>query len=311
MTGASPPPPASQPQTVFDRGLHAKRRTRAAGKFDDFAFLKDRAVDDIIERLEAIPRPFQRTLDLGAHDGRLGKSLATVPDLASRLGDVFSSDLSPAFLSHHAGLPLAADEEWLPFKPKSFDCILSALSLHWVNDLPGALVQIRQALSPDGLFIGQMIGGASLHELRSCLMIAETEIRGGAAMRVSPFADVTDISALLQRAGFVLPVADTDTVTVRYTSPFRLLQDLRGMGEANAPAQKTPPLTRAILFRAMELYAERHSDKDGKVIATFEMITASGWSPGPNQPKPLKPGSAKSRLADALGVTGKSAETED
>lgn len=289
-------------QIVFNRALHARRRARTAKNFGDFAFLKDRAVDDIVERLEAIPRTFHRTLDLGAHDGRLGRSLQSIPQLSDRMGQIVSTDLSPNFLTAVENFRLAVDEEWLPFKAGVFDCVLSALSLHWVNDLPGALVQIRQSLSPDGLFIGQMIGGASLHELRSSLMTAETEIRGGAAMRVSPFADVTDVSALLQRAGFVLPVADTDTVTVRYSSPFKLLQDLRGMGEAHAPAEKLPPLTRSILFRAMEIYAERYSDADGKFIATFELITASGWSPGPDQPKPLRPGSAKSRLADALGV---------
>jgi SAM-dependent methyltransferase len=198
---------------------------------------------------------------------------------------------------------VAADEEALPFADGSFDLVVSALSLHWVNDLPGALVQIRRVLKPDGLFIGIVLGGKTLTELRQSLLAAEEETRGGAANRVSPTMDVIDAASLLQRTGFTMPVADNDARTVRYSNPLRLLDDLRGMGETAAFANRAaPPLGRRILMRAMEIYAERFSDKDGRVRATFEFVAMSGWAPGPNQPQAKRPGSATVRLADALGV---------
>jgi SAM-dependent methyltransferase len=196
-----------------------------------------------------------------------------------------------------------ADEEALPFADASFDLIVSALSLHWVNDLPGALIQIRRILKPDGMFIGAVLGGRTLTELRQSLLSAEEEIRGGASNRISPYLDVIDGAGLLQRAGFAMPVADNDARTVRYAHPLRLLAELRGMGETAAFADRSaPPLTRAILMRAMEIYVERFSDADGRVRATFEFVTLSGWAPSPDQPKAKRPGSATVRLADALGV---------
>jgi SAM-dependent methyltransferase len=282
---------------IFDRQLHARRRTRAAGGYAAHSFLKQAAAEDIALRLSAINRRFDRVLDLGAHDGTLARALKSDQLVASRLGEIVSADLSPAF-GHRQ-----ADEEALPFPEQSFDLIVSALSLHWVNDLPGALIQIRRALKPDGLFIATVLGGRTLTELRQSLLAAEEEIRGGAANRISPMMDVIDAAGLLQRTQFAMPVADNDARTVRYAHPLKLLADLRGMGETAAFANRSgPPLTRGILMRAMDIYAQRFSDRDGRIRATFEFVTLSGWSPGPDQPKAKRPGSASVRLADALGV---------
>ncbi len=282
---------------IFDRSLHAQRRGRAAAGYADYSFLKQAAAEDIALRLSAINRRFDRVLDLGAHDGTLARALTSDPLVASRISEIVSADLSPAF-GHQV-----ADEEALPFQDQSFDLIVSALSLHWVNDLPGALIQIRRALKPDGLFIATVLGGRTLTELRQSLLAAEEEIRGGAANRVSPMLDVIDAAGLLQRTQFAMPVADNDARTVRYAHPLKLLTDLRGMGETAAFANRTnPALTRGILMRAMDIYAQRFSDPDGRVRATFEFVTLSGWAPGPDQPKAKRPGSASVRLADALGV---------
>jgi SAM-dependent methyltransferase len=286
---------------IFDRRLHARRRARAAHVYAAHSFLKQAAAEDIALRLSAVNRRFERALDLGAHDGTLGRTLRADPSLAGRIGEIVSADLSGAFGAGPLGV--VADEEALPFADAAFDLVVSALSLHWVNDLPGALIQIRRALKPDGLFIGVALGGRTLTELRQALLAAEEEIRGGAANRVSPFMDVIDAAGLLQRTGFAMPVADNDARAVRYPNPLRLLSDLQGMGETAAFANRgAPPLTRGILLRAMDIYAERFSDPDGRVHATFEFVTMSGWAPGPDQPKAKQPGSATARLADALGV---------
>jgi NADH dehydrogenase [ubiquinone] 1 alpha subcomplex assembly factor 5 len=282
---------------IFDRQLHARRRARAAAGFADHSFLKRIAAEDIASRLSEINRRFDTVLDLGAHDGTLGQVLKVDPVVASKIGAITSADLSPAF-GHSQ-----ADEEALPFPEQSFDLVVSALSLHWVNDLPGALIQIRRVLKPDGLFIATVLGGRTLTELRQSLLAAEEEIRGGAANRVSPMMDVIDGAGLLQRTQFAMPVADNDARTVRYAHPLKLLADLRGMGETAAFADRSaPPLTRGILMRAMDIYAQRFADPDGRVRATFEFVTLSGWAPGPDQPKAKRPGSATVRLADALGV---------
>jgi SAM-dependent methyltransferase len=286
---------------IFDRPLHARRRARAASGYGQYSFLKQAAAEDIALRLLPVNRRFGRVLDLGAHDGTLGRALGGDPALAGRVGDVVTSDLSPAFSKSPLGV--AADEEALPFADASFDLVVSALSLHWVNDLPGVLIQIRRVLKPDGLFIGIVLGGRTLTELRQSLLAAEEEARGGAANRVSPVMDVIDAAGLLQRTGFAMPVADNDARTVRYANPMRLLADLKGMGETAALASRdAPPLTRGILLRAMDIYAEKFSDSDGCVRATFEFVALSGWAPGPDQPQPKRPGSATARLADALGV---------
>jgi SAM-dependent methyltransferase len=290
---------------IFDRRVHARRRTRAAARFAGYSFLKQAAAEDIALRLSAINRRFDRVLDLGAHNGVLKQTLLNDPAVADRIGDVVSTDLSPAFVKPPLGV--VSDEEALPFADASFDLVVSALSLHWVNDLPGTLVQIRRILKPDGLFIGIALGGRTLTELRQSLLAAEEEARGGAANRVSPSMDVIDAAGLLQRTGFAMPVADNDARSVRYANPLRLLSDLRGMGETAALASEAPALTRGILMRALEIYQQRFSDPDGRVRATFEFVTLSGWAPSADQPKPKRPGSATVRLADVLGAAEHSA----
>jgi SAM-dependent methyltransferase len=211
-------------------------------------------------------------------------------------------------LAGRSGLRLVADEERLPFAPASLDLVVSSLALHWTNDLVGALIQIRQALKPDGLFLGAILGGSTLSELRAALTEAELEVRGGAGPRVSPFADTVGAAQLLQRAGFALPVADVDRVTVRYNHALTLMGDLRAMGETSVLVEGAGrPLSRPILARAAELYAIRFASADGRIPATFEILTLTGWSPHESQQQPLRPGSAKMRLADALKTTERSA----
>jgi SAM-dependent methyltransferase len=246
----------------------------------------------LAERLEAIPRKFERALVLGG-GGLFSEAVRGRPDLSARIASILETDVASG--------AVILDPEALPFGDGAFDLIVSPLTLHWVNDLPGALIQLRRALKPDGLLLASLFGGETLQELRFALLEAESELTGGAAMRVAPFADVRDLGGLLQRAGFALPAADRDVVTVRYAEPMRLLADLRAMGETAALAERGPrALSRRILARAFELNRERHADPDGKVRATFEILTITGWAPHESQQKPLKPGSAKTRLADAL-----------
>lgn len=276
---------------VFDRGLYRRRLAAAlsAGYPD---FLLARCVADLDERLSAVLRRFERAADLGT------PLPLAAPVLRARAGErLHMAEAGEAERS------LVGDLEALPFAAESLDLATSLLALHTVNDLPGALVQIRRALRPDGLFIACLLGGQSLTELRQSLLAAEVEVTGGASPRVAPFADLRDLGALLQRAGFALPVIDSESVTVRYGEMFGLLRDLRAMGWANALAERSrKPLRRDVLLRAAELYAERFSDPDGRLRATFEIVWLSGWAPHESQQKPLRPGSAKARLADALGV---------
>ena len=293
------------PPGLFDRALHRRRIDRAAKGYA--GFLKARAAQDIVERLEAVKRAFPLALDLGARDGAFGRALAA-SDAAARVGTLIEADLSQAMLAGRTSPRLVADEERLPFSPESLDLVVSGLSLHWTNDVVGALIQIRRALRPDGLFIGAMLGGATLTELRQALLAAEAELSGGAGPRVSPFADAHDAAGLLQRARFALPVADVDRVSVRYAHPLDLFADLRAMGETNVLTERPPaPLNRAVLARTVEIYQARFGEADGRVVATFEIITLTGWAPHPDQQQPLRPGSAKARLADALGAIERSA----
>ncbi len=292
----------SAPPRLFDRALHAKRLDRAASGFTAADFLQRRAALDLVERLEGIMRDFPRAVDLSARKGAFAEALAET-EAASRVGLLVETDLSAAMLSGRDGPRLVLDEERLPFALASLDLIVSTLGLHWTNDVVGALVQIRRALKPDGLFLGAFLGGSTLTELRQALTDAESEILGGVGSRVSPFADSRDAAGLLQRAGFALPVADVDRVNVSYEHPLRLMADLRQMGETNVLADRHPrALTRTLLARAAEIYAQRFSGPDGRVSATFEIVTLTGWAPHASQPQPLQPGSAKMRLADALGV---------
>lgn len=289
----------SAPLLIFDRPLLKRRRDRAADGFAAHDFLLARVAEDMEDRLGIVTRDFANTLDLGAHRG-FAAMLALPPQ---KLGPVISADLSGRMLAPVRGPKVVADEERLPFAPRSFELVLSALSLHWVNDLPGALIQIRQSLVADGLFMGAMFGGETLIELRQALSEAEIERDGGLSPRISPFADLRDMGALMQRAGFSLPVVDSDRVTVNYAHPLKLLAELRGMGETNALIERRrTPLRRATLMRAMEIYQEKFALPDGRVPATFEIIMLAGWSPHDSQQKPLRPGSATMKLADALGT---------
>jgi SAM-dependent methyltransferase len=293
---------STAPALLFDRALHRRRLDRAAKLYPAADFLKRRAAEDATERLAGILHQFPLAVDLGARSGAFARALA-MSDASPRVGALIETDLAAAMLGGRGGLRLATDEERLPFADASLDLVVSLLNLHWTNDLVGALIQIRQALKPDGLFLGALFGGETLTELRQSLMQAEIDLHGGAGPRISPFADAIDGAGLLQRAGFALPVAEIDRVTVRYDHPIKLMADLRAMGETNVLIDRDRrPLTRAVLSRMSEIYAERFALPDGRIPATFEIIGLTGWAPHESQQKPLKPGSAKMRLADALGV---------
>jgi SAM-dependent methyltransferase len=301
MSSGMSAPPSQRPS--FEPRLVRLHKRRAARGFADAAFLHRRAADDLAERLEAIPRAFGRVLIYGAA-GVAAASIAARPELARRIGNVTKADLAPEL----AGDAVAFAPDAWPFAPESFDLILSPLTLHWANDLPGALVQSRRALKPDGLLLATVFGGETLMELRLALIEAETALLGGASPRIAPFAELQDLAGLLQRAGFALPAADKDRVTVRYSDPLRLLADLRAMGETNALAARAPhALSRRLLSATLEAYRARASDEDGRVRATFDLMTLTGWAPHASQQQPLKPGSAKARLADVLGVEERSA----
>ncbi len=293
--------------TVFDQALLAKRRARAVRTLPQASFLKDRAVADLADRLEAINRTFAGAVELGAQGRYLTDELTRRGLLGARVGTLAVTDPEPGFLAGIEGARTAAFE-FLGLEPGSVDLVLSAGFLHWINDLPGLLVQARLALRPDGLLLASFLGGRTLQELRAVLYEAEMDLLGGAGARVSPFADAQDGARLLQRAGFALPVADSDVVTVRYANPFGLFRDIKAMGESAAFATGGKRgLTRAVIARAADIYTDRYSDPDGKVRATFELVTLTGWAPHESQQKPLRPGSAKMRLADALGTTEQSA----
>jgi SAM-dependent methyltransferase len=294
------------PKLLFDRALHRRRLDRAATLYPAADFLKRRAAEDATDRLASIMRQFPLAVDLGARTGVFAEVLAG-SDAADRVGQLIEADLSGAMLATRPQLRVVADEERLPFADESLDLVVSLLTLHWTNDLVGALIQIRQVLNPDGLLLAALFGGETLTELRQSLMQAEIDICGGAGPRVSPFADAIDGAGLLQRAGFALPVADVDRVVVRYDHPIKLMADLRAIGETNVLIDRDRrPLSRAVLGRMSEIYAERFALPDGRIPATFEIITLTGWAPHDSQQQPLKPGSAKMRLADALGaVEGK------
>ena len=295
------------PPILFDRTLHRRRLDRAAPGFSAAGFLKARAAEDAVLRLEPILRSFPVAVDLGARDGAFARALADSPAL-EKVGLLVETDLSLAMLAGRDGPRLQADEERLPFADESVNLVVSLLALHWTNDLPGTLIQIRRALKPDGLFIGALLGGATLTELRQSLTMAEAELSGGAGPRVSPFADLVDAAGLLQRAGFALPVADVDRVQATYAHPLNLVADLRAMGESNVLFDRARrPLSKKVLERACEIYAERFPAPAGRVAATFEILTLTGWAPHPDQQQPLRPGSAKMRLADALNTTERSA----
>ena len=294
-----PAGPAADTPRLFDRALVRRRLARAAAQGPE-PFLLDRVADDLADRLGAVNRAFGTAVDLGTPTDAAERALAGHP----AVGRLWRAGPLVGPLS--AGRPaLVADEEALPFAPESLDLVVSLLALQWANDLPGALAQIRRALRPDGLFLAALPGGRSLSELRQAFAEAESETVGGISPRVVPFADVRDLGALLQRAGFALPVTDVDKIVVRYGSMFALLQDLRRMGATNPLTERRRvPLRRETLLKAAEIYQARFADPDGRVRATFEIVWLSGWAPHESQQKPLKPGSAQMRLADALAPKG-------
>jgi NADH dehydrogenase [ubiquinone] 1 alpha subcomplex assembly factor 5 len=291
-------------EMLFDRGLLRRRRARFAPEIEEREFLLAHVAREIKERIEAMLRSFPLGLDVGAYRGLLGREVATLPSV----GAMIFVESTFAFAALCPRPALVCDEDLLPFKDASLNLVVSGLALHRVNDLPGALVQIRRALKPDGLFMAALLGARSLIELRQALIAAEAEAQGGASPRVAPFADVRDYGALLQRTGFALPVADAETLTLAYPSPRALMQDVRALGGGNVLlARSKAPLPRATLARAEAIYRERHATPAGNVTATFEIVYLTGWAPDPSQQKPLRPGSAAQRLADALHTTEHSA----
>ncbi len=272
---------------LFDRALLRVRQDRAR-RGEAATFLLDRVAEDIEERLHAVLREFADAADIWTPGDILRKSS---PD---RFKSVTRISLDET------------GQEVLPLQPESLDLAVSALAFQFVNDLPGVLAQIRRALKPDGLLLAAMLGGDTLTELRQCFAAAETECEGGVSPRVAPFADLRDVGALLQRAGFALPVTDVDRVVVRYDSAFVLMHDLRRMGATNILVERRrTPTRRATMLRMAQIYGERFADSDGRIRATFDVIWLSGWAPHPNQQKPLQPGSAKA----SLGGGGEGAKT--
>jgi SAM-dependent methyltransferase len=286
----------SQNPAIFDRQLLRARQRRARALGAE-TFLIDRIAADLGERLSEVLRQFERAVDLGTPTDAVRRALAESGKVATLVS------AAPMAGPGGASLRVAADEEALPFADGSLDLVVSALALQFVNDLPGTLIQIRRALKSDGLLLAALIGGDSLTELREAFAQAESEIEGGVSPRVAPFADVRELGALLQRAGLALPVVDSDRLTVRYQSVFDLMRDLRRMGATNMLVERSrTPLKRATLARMAEIYTQRFADPDGRLRATFEIAWLSGWVPHESQQKPLRPGSAKARLADALGT---------
>lgn len=272
--------PTSAP-ILFDRALLRARQDRAR-KLGEVSFLLDRIAEDFADRLLAVMRNFADAADIWTP------------------GELLREPIAARFKSI-ARIAFDTDSETLPLQPASLDLAVSALAFQFVNDLPGVLAQIRRALRPDGLLLAAMIGGDTLTELRQSFAAAEAECESGVSPHVAPFADLRDIGALLQRAGFALPVTDVDRVVVRYDSAFALMHDLRRMGATNALLERRRlPARRATMLRMAQIYAERFADPDGRIRATFDIVWLSGWAPHESQPKPLRPGSARASLEDAV-----------
>lgn len=274
---------------IFDRNLVRQNRNRASVHLKDHGFLIDWSMEQIKSRLDDIKRTFPNALQIGCRTASLNTG-------EFGIGNIVTLDNTPALSPD-----IIADEELLPIAPQSMDLILSPLNLHTTNDLPGVLSQIKAALKPDGLFIASLLGGETLYELREIMQRVEMEKTGGLSPRVAPFADMPQMGSLMQRAGFNLPVIDSEKITVTYDNVFKLFQDLRFMGEGNALIQRQKKFTtREFFARVSEEYEKSFSEDDGRIIATFEIIFLIGWAPHESQQKPLRPGSAKVRLSDAL-----------
>ena len=283
---------------VFDRDLLKVRKNRIADQFHQVDFLTREVAGWLFEGLDDVVRQFPVAVELGTRSGHLARKLAEKAGTKT----VVLMDLSERFLTQQGGLRLVGDDGLPPFGDQTIDLFVSNLNFHFINDLPGALIQLNRALKPDGLLLASLFGGDTLTELRECLMEAELEMDGGVSPRISPFTDLQDIGGLLQRARFALPVVDMDTLTVTYDSPFKLMKELQMMGESNIlHARKKTPLSRKTLMRAAEIYVERFATMDGRIPATFQIITISAWAPHESQQKPARPGSATHSLAEALG----------
>lgn len=292
-------------ERLFDDRLIAANRRRALSAMTEGAdFLLEIAAGEIADRLSLVERRFEDAVELHGATGLTARAaLAT-----GKIDRLERIEVAPDL---NAGAESVREAAWetVPLEPQSVNLVLSPLSLHLTNDTPGVLVQIRRALKPDGLFLAAIPGAGTLAELRDVLLAAEAELYGGASPRVIPFADIRDIGGLLQRTGFALPVIDEESYTVRYDSIFPLMRDLKAMGMTNPLLGRSrKPVNRAFFMRAAELYAERYSDPDGRIRATFSIIYVSGWAAHESQQKPLKPGSAKMRLADALDPNRKPTE---
>lgn len=287
-------------EPVFDLQSLVARKRRAR-RIDDRGahFLMQRAAEDVADRLSTVQRNFDTAASILSQTDAAQRMLQQ----SGKVENTFRVETDAALLD---GDGLVAQDEILPLQPESVDLVISLYALQEANDLPGMLIQIRRSLRPDGLFLGCLAGAGTLGELREALLAAETELYGGASPRVFPFADVRDMGGLLQRAGFALPVTDSESVTVRYDSMFALIRDLRAMGATNSLlARSRKPANKALFLRAAEIYAERFSDPDGRVRATFSTIWLSGWAPHASQQKPLEPGSAKVSLAKILSLKPK------
>ena len=289
----------AEAMNVFDRALLRRRRARAAARLGDHDFLFRAGAERLADRIDDMRGGFARVLELGAHGALLREAIGARAGAEAYV----AADIALPLAAAARGLRVVADEEALPFAEGAFDLVVANLGLHWINDLPGALIQMRRCLRPDGLLLASMLGGRTLEELRACLLAAEAEVADGASPRVSPFADARDAGRLLQRAGFALPVVDADLLDASYPDALALMRDLRGMGESNAAIDRRRSFTRReVLLRAAAIYAERFGGPDGRVKASFEILTLTAWAPAPSQPRPLRPGSAAARLADALGT---------
>lgn len=296
---------ANAPYEVFDREAKKFQRDWAASKTElsrQTDYLRDEVAQTLIDRLLLIKRKYSTVVDLGAGSGHIAKFMD--PTITQK---VISCELSPKLLHRDEDQPyeieverMVVDEEILPFQENSLDIIMSSMALHWVNDLPGTLIQIKNSLKPDGVFLGAMIGGDSLFELRTSLQLAELERGGGMSPRVSPFAESRDVVNLMNRAGFALSTVDVDEIVINYPSMFELIDDLQLMGESNSVIARHPYIKRDTLMAAASIYQAAHGNEDGTVPATFQIVHMIGWKPDPSQPKPLAPGSAKSSLKDAI-----------
>jgi NADH dehydrogenase [ubiquinone] 1 alpha subcomplex assembly factor 5 len=292
-------PPEIDPLRVFDLRALRRHRERAARCAESAQFLLAESAERLVDRLDDVTHRFPRALDLGSRQGVLARALQGRGGIET----LVHADRTLDLLREAPGprLAVVAEAEALPFAPRVFDLVLSNLDLHWANDLPGALLQLRRALKPDGLLLAALLGGGTLAELRRALLEAELAEEQGASPRVSPFADPRDLGGLLQRAGFALPVVDSDTIEVTYPDAFALMRDLRAMGETNVVTERRRCFTRrATLLRAAAAYAALFGRADGRIPATFEIITLTAWAPDESQPKPLPRGSAQTRLAAAL-----------